>query len=394
VSGFEAGTAIPTQGLRAARDELFFSDLAYDLRQTAVFGEATVVLGSRLDLTAGLRYYNFSEDREQVFDGIFAHDNTGTQVVSVPGSTEADGFAPRFIASFRPSDMLTLNAQVSKGFRLGGINDPLNTPLCSAADLVTFGGRGSWKDETAWNYEVGAKSQWMGGRVSLNVSGFYMDISDLQLTVTAGTCSSRLIFNVPAVSRGAEIELAAAPNESFDFSISATFTESKLDSTLTSTSSSGVVSVVSGIQKGNRLPSVPRLQAAASATWRWPMRAGAHGFVTGTYQHIGSRYTQIEDLSGSVGTVDMTQFEADGGATIGGPLSQTTFRFDPELPAYNLVNARIGVTRPSWEVALFVNNVTDERAFLSLDRERGTRARVGYLTNQPRTFGVTLGFNY
>jgi iron complex outermembrane receptor protein len=397
VSGFEAATAdipIPTEGLRAQRDELFFSDLAYDLKQTAVFGEATVVLGSRLDLTGGLRYYNFSEDRQQVFDGIFAHDNTGTQVVSVPGSTEADGFAPRFIASFRPSDMLTLNAQVSKGFRLGGINDPLNTPLCSAEDLVTFGGRGSWRDETAWNYEVGAKSQWMGGRVSLNVSGFYMDISDLQLTVTAGTCSSRLVFNVPAVSQGAEIELAAAPNESFDFSISATFTESKLDSTLTSTSSSGVVSVVSGIQKGNRLPSVPRLQAAASATWRWPMRAGAHGFVTGTYQHIGSRYTQIEDLSGSVGTVDMTQFEADGGATIGGPLSQTTFRFDPELPAYNLVNARIGVTRPSWEVALFVNNVTDERAFLSLDRERGTRARVGYLTNQPRTFGVTLGFNY
>ena len=41
-----------------------------------------------------------------------------------------------------------------------------------------------------------------------------------------------------------------------------------------------------------------------------------------------------------------------------------------------------------------MNNVTDERAYLALDRERGTRARVGYLTNQPRTFGLTLGFNY
>ncbi|MDQ4079610.1 MAG: TonB-dependent receptor, partial [Gemmatimonadota bacterium] len=81
VSGFEAATDIPTQGLRAARDELFFSDLAYDLRQTAVFGEVTVPAGGRLDLTAGLRYYNFSEDREQVFDGLFAHDSTGTKVV-------------------------------------------------------------------------------------------------------------------------------------------------------------------------------------------------------------------------------------------------------------------------------------------------------------------------
>ena len=46
------------------------------------------------------------------------------------------------------------------------------------------------------------------------------------------------------------------------------------------------------------------------------------------------------------------------------------------------------------ELAVFLNNVTDERAFLALDRERGTRARVGYLTNQPRTAGVTLRFNY
>jgi iron complex outermembrane receptor protein len=40
-------------------------------------------------------------------------------------------------------------------------------------------------------------------------------------------------------------------------------------------------------------------------------------------------------------------------------------------------------------VALYANNLTDERAFLALDRERGTRARIGYLTNQPRTFGIT-----
>jgi iron complex outermembrane receptor protein len=39
-------------------------------------------------------------------------------------------------------------------------------------------------------------------------------------------------------------------------------------------------------------------------------------------------------------------------------------------------------------VGLYANNLTDERAFLALDRERGLRARVGYLTNQPRTFGL------
>jgi iron complex outermembrane recepter protein len=95
------------------------------------------------------------------------------------------------------------------------------------------------------------------------------------------------------------------------------------------------------------------------------------------------------------GTVDMTKFEVDqGGATIGGPLTQSIFRFDPKLPSYTLANARVGVIRANWETAFYVNNLADKRAFLALDRERGTRARVGYLTNQPRTLGLTLGFNY
>lgn len=57
-------------------------------------------------------------------------------------------------------------------------------------------------------------------------------------------------------------------------------------------------------------------------------------------------------------------------------------------------NLRFGVKSDAWEAALFVNNVWDERAFLSLDRERGFRARVCYLTNMPRTYGVSLRSNF
>jgi len=110
---------------------------------------------------------------------------------------------------------------------------------------------------------------------------------------------------------------------------------------------------------------------------------------TGTYQHIGSRFTQVGDED--LGTLNLLSF---GKNTIGAPLTASTFRYNPELPAYDLLNLRAGVRRERWDVALYANNVTDERAFLSLDRERGTRARIGYLTNQPRTFGLTLRFNY
>jgi len=387
VPGFEAASGIPTRGLRAPKDVLFFSDLGYKLDQFAVFGEGTLSVSDRFNLTGGLRYYDFSEDRDQVFDGIFGNDNNGTSLVSVPGSTKADGFAPRLIASYKASDKTNLNAVASRGFRLGGINDPLNVPLCTPADLATFSGRDSWDDETAWNYEVGSKSRVMGGRGSFNVSAFYMDIRDLQLTVTAGSCSSRLIFNVPkARSTGVELEFAAAPSTNFDFSISASFNNSELRSTLTSTSGSGAVSVVAGIEEGNRLPSVPKVQVAASATYQRQMMQRALGYLTATFQHVGSRLTQIDDHVAGVGTVNLLSFAPN---TIGGPLTASTFTFDPVLPAYDILNLRLGVLKGNWDVALFASNVTDERAFLALDRERGTRARVGYLTNQPRTFGVT-----
>ena len=392
VDGFEAASGVPTQGLVAPRDVLFYSDLAYDLKQRAVFGEATLNVTDRVDLTGGLRYYNFDEDRDQVFDGIFANDNTGSSIVSVPGSTSADGFAPRFIASYRATDNLTLNAQASQGFRLGGINDPLNVPLCTQQDLATFSGRDSWENETAWNYEVGAKSRFMDGRASLNLSAFHMDIRDLQLIVTAGSCSSRLVFNVPkSISQGVELELTAAPNKYLDFAVSGTLNNAELRSTLTSTDTLGVESVVSGIEEGNRLPSVPKVQVAAALTLHRPLKSGSDAFFTTTYNHIGSRFTQIDDMAPGVGTVNLNSFEPN---TIGGPLTASTFEFDPELPAYNLVNMRLGVTRGGWEAALFLNNVTDERALLSLDRERGLRARVGYLTNQPRTLGLRFGFSY
>ena len=392
VSGFEAASEIPTEGLAAPKDVLYYSDLAYDLAQTALFGEATVTLGQRLDLTGGMRYYRFDEDREQIFDGIFGNDGNGDSLVSTPGSTKADGFAPRAIASFRINDRASLNVQASRGFRLGGINDPLNYPLCTQQDSITFSGRDSWKDETAWNYEVGTKMLFMGGRTAVNASVFHMDIENLQAVVTAGSCSSRLVFNVPkAVSQGIELEVTSAPSPVFDVAVSATVNRAELRSTLTSTDDDGNTAVVAGIEKGNRLASVPEVQAAFAATFRQPLRAGAQASVTLSLSHVGSRYTQIEDQRSGFGVLNLNSF---GDNTLGGPLTASEFRFDPELPAYTLANVRLGMSRDNWELALFVNNVTDERALLSLDRERGLRARVGYLTNQPRTFGLTLGYSY
>jgi iron complex outermembrane receptor protein len=310
-------------------------------------------------------------------------------VQHIPGSTEASGLAPRLIGTWKVSDATVFNAQVSKGFRLGGINDPLNVPLCSPEDLITFGGHDSWNDETVWNYEVGYKSQLMAGRSFVSAALFYEDIQDLQTTVTAGTCSSRLVFNVPhARSRGVELEYDVAPTKSFDIAFSGIYNDAEIRSTLTSTDAGGNVSVVSGIQEGRRLPTVPELQGSIAATYRWFLAGNSQVYATGVFQYVGSRFTQVGDED--LGTLDMTTLPN----TIGGPLTQSTFSYDPKLPAYSLLNLRAGWRRGQWDIAAYVNNATNELAFLALDRERGTLARVGYLTNMPRTAGITTRFTF
>jgi iron complex outermembrane receptor protein len=247
------------------------------------------------------------------------------------------------------------------------------------------------------------KSQVFGGRGSINLSAFYMDIQNLQLNVTAGSCSSRLVFNAPkARSQGLELEVNAAPTTNVDFSFSAALNDSKLQSSDTS----GNNDVVSGIRSGNRLPSVPKVQLTGSLTYGWDVSQGSRVSITGSFQHVGSRFTAINDQGVGVcsaatplsacpfGIVDLNKFAEQGGATIGGPLTDSLYTFNPELPAYTLLNVRVGLRRSGWEVGLFANNIADERALLALDRERGTRARVGFLTNQPRTFGVLLRFDY
>ena len=111
-------------------------------------------------------------------------------------------------------------------------------------------------------------------------------------------------------------------------------------------------------------------------------------YVNGTYLYIGSRFTQVGDED--LGILDMTTSPN----TIGGPLTHTTFTYDPKLPAYDLLNLRVGLGRGGCDVWAYVNNATNELARPSLDRERGTLARIGYRTNPPRAIGIATRFSF
>ncbi len=380
--GYDALIGVPSSAVGSPADTPFFSRIPYDFEQKAAFAEVSLDITERFAATLGARYYDFTEERDLYFGGLFADsDGLPTEPSNGPGESDDDGVLPRVLFAYDVSDSVQLNAQASEGFRLGGINDPLNQGLCSPEDLITFGGRDSFESESLWNYELGAKIGFAGGRGQFNVAAFHSEIDDLQMPVVAGTCSSRIVFNVPgAHSSGLELELTAAPSDRFDFGISASYTESEIDTSVTSTSG-GVTTIVAGIEEGNRLPSVPEFQLSANATYSWPMGERVDGFITGVYQHVGSRYTQIADQADGFGTFTIRGY---GNPTI------TEFTFDPLMPAYDIGNLRVGVRGNDWEAALFVNNVSDENALLGLDQERGRVARVGFLVNQPRTYGISF----
>jgi iron complex outermembrane receptor protein len=386
ISRLSITLGLDSTDLGAPPDHPYFSDLTYDFEQFAVFGEATYEFTDAWSLTAGLRYYDFSEDRLLTFAGLFADQGYTDE----PGTTESDGFSPRAILAYRPTEDVMLTAQVARGFRLGGINDPLNVTLCTPADLAIYDGNPTWDDEKTTNYELGAKTRWADGRVQLNAALFYTDIDGLQVIADAGSCSSRIILNAQAESIGGELELFARPSDNWDFAVTATYA----DATITETQFDANGNPIAGIREDNRLPTSPKLQAAASGTYSWPWSDTLDGYVNLTLQHVGSSYTQLADQEPGFGELSTAPTGGQGLIRGFGSPSITQFNFDAELADYQIGNLRVGVSSDQWEFAAFVNNLWDERAFLSVDRERGRSARVGYLTNQPRTYGVALNFSF
>ena len=353
------------------------ADLPYDIKQKAVFGEASYDFG-QFKLTGGARYYDFKETRDFISGGIFSNLDT-----RIGDETKSDGISPRIIATWEPNRNLSVNVQAAKGFRLGGINDPLNLTLCSDEDEDIYGPFQSadYNDETLWNYEAGVKYSRRG--ITFNAAVFHTKIKDLQVTVDAGSCSSRIVLNVDkAHTTGLEAEFAANPLPGLDLSVAASILEAEFDSSVPEP-----LATRTGIREGNRLPSVPKFQIAATATYGQRLSSNADWYVNGSFQHVGNRYTQPGDQEESNEIVNFIFYDPNTGTF--GTVTQDVGSL--RLPSYNLVNLSAGIAWDSGlEVVAYVNNLFDENPRLALDRERGMRARIGYHVGQPRIIGLTV----
>ena len=372
---FGAGTSAAVSNGFPDLDSPYNADLPYIIKQTAVFGEGSYRF-NQFKLTAGGRYYDFSEKRDFISGGLFSNGDT-----RIGDKTKSNGFSPRVIGTWEPNRNLSVNIQAAKGFRLGGINDPLNILLCNAEDktIYTPFQSASYKDETLWNYEGGVK--YSRGPMTFNAAVFHTDIKNLQVTVDAGSCSSRLVFNVPkAHTTGVEAEFAAHPMQGLDLSLAGSYVDSKFDSTI----DNPILATRTGIIDGNRLPTVPKFQMAATATYTQRFNDRSDWYVNASYQHVGSRYTQPGDQENNPRTFVH-------GLPFNGQPGDASMTLNLKLPSYDYVNLSAGLAFDNgMEVVAYVNNLFDENALLSFDRERGGRARLGFNVGQPRTIGLTF----
>lgn len=371
--GYDAFVPSADDNFPNAVDSPYLSDLTYDMQQTALFGEVTYPLLDRLDLTAGLRWYDWEEDKTFTSGGPFSNSTAQHQDVRV----SSDGYNPRFMVSYEAAENIRVNAQISKGFRLGGVNDPLNQPLCGAA-YDNYKDYQEFDDETLWNYELGFKSSFE--TITVNGSVFYSDIEDLGVNIDAGPCSSRVTISVPeAHTAGAELEISARPTSALHVTFAGSYVEAEFDSTVEAVDGS----VLHGIEDGNRIPSVPEWQLSGSATYLLPgVLSADESYITASWQYVDTSITQPGDQVPGEDIFD-TNFPYAGT-----PADQTT-EVDLTLDSYHLFNLSAGLVYDALELTIFAKNITDENPKLSFDRERGGRARLGYRVGQPRTFGVT-----
>lgn len=331
-------------------DNLFYATTNSEIDQLAGFGELGYELTEGLKLVGGLRVSRMSRKAVAVRDGLLVGVRDEQS-----GRTTDTATTPKVNISYKIDEDSLVYAQASKGFRIGGVNPGL--PPCATC-LVTIGQ--DFGPDSLWNYEIGVKSQPFGRVLTLNASLFWIDWKNIQLNINREDGFNGIATAGKARSRGFEVEALARLSRNARFGGQLTYTDAELRSLAPGLVGFAII--------GAQLPQVPNW--SASGFGELGTDIGSEGRLTlrGDLQYQGKR-TNI--LSAA-------------------PLS---------LNDYVIANARISYERPAWTMSAFVNNLTDVRAQLA--RDIFPDARTGYATsldrytvNTPRTFGISLSYNF
>lgn len=343
---------------------VYQGDLYYRVRQYAVFADGAYKLTRHWTFSAGVRWYRYETVSTNTSSGYFAPPPAPLQEFSISDH----GFTPRFDLSYAPSSDLTAYLSASKGFRPGGPAGPNYPSYCGGGQTPPY------NPDSVWDYELGEKARAFNGWLTVNADVYYIKWSGVQETV-ALPCGYTYEANAGnARTYGPEVEINARLSSDFSINASGSYTNAKINQP----SSQFVAAVLTNPVAGG-IPGCPSVSACSSIPiLNVPKDAGSLALI----------------YSSKVGDYQLTGRVAD---TYVGPAYDQAYAFGISLPAYNLVNARLGLGNDSWTASLFVDNLTNKIAELTTNNTQfqfNVPQLVRVSTNQPRTFGTEINYRF
>jgi iron complex outermembrane receptor protein len=346
-------------------------------KTVAAFGQTDWHIAPTLTLTTGLRFTH--EEKKGTFQQWVANaaDISGftpAQQATILGTRAAfNKVVPLYETSFKDnslSGLVSLSWKVApdvlvygtyaRGNKSGGLN------LTQLPGTITDP---TVRPEKVNSFELGLKSQFLDRRATLNVAGFWTEISDYQTAITdvdpVVSVSRQYIANIPKVrSRGVEGDFRIAPNDHLAFNASASYTEATYVTYTNAPVAPENHGIVAANLSGQQLPGVPKFAYTLGADGDLPLTS-LGGRDLSTYAHVDWSYRTSFNTSSS----------NSAWAQVG---------------AYGLLNARIGLKTDDglWDLSLWAKNLLDKDYYLSL-----SPAATGVVTGQvgePRTIGATL----
>ncbi len=145
----------------------------------AVYGQFNIGLTDKATLQLGGRWTDEDKDFSMNgnFGGVLVTD-ADLVAAGIPLEQSVSKFTPRVAFNYQFMEDLMGYASWTSGFKSGG----WNARATSAAELTAFG------EEEVDSYELGMRSEWLDRRLRINVTGFFVEYTDLQIAaVLPGT---------------------------------------------------------------------------------------------------------------------------------------------------------------------------------------------------------------
>jgi iron complex outermembrane receptor protein len=356
----------------------YISVLYEDLTEKALFGEIGYQITDRWDVVLGARYYDYEYLASSAQDFPLANTvfgGAGPDEINLelePVGQDDSGSLFKINTSYRFNDNVLGYATISEGYRIGASNgiDLCETPPDPNQNICTFPHEFQYFADTTTNYEIGMRSQWADGRLTLNGALYYIDWQDPQLASATATGAQPITINGEgAETSGIELSLDAQVTDRLNLGFSYSHSQAELTEVAPAlirefippgfgpgAGYDGLAPAYIDGQPGDRLPGSPEDQAT---------------LYFGYDLSLSSRWDLTLNYGiSAIGDVITTTGLRGGGETLGG---------------FSLHHASAVFRGGPWEFTVYAQNLLDKYAVTGVRSRRSFMQTVADENGDPVT---------